>query len=184
LWSQMLLLLLLFLVAVSYHARLVEVTARLDFLWAQAAGRELDEMADTRRSNAALLTNILPGHVAAHFLNEEARRTDALYSQARDSVAVMFASIPSFTHFYSEDINKGMECIRLLNEIIVDFDELLDEPRFNSCEKVKFTSKVNFLSISMSYVSISRVKQLFKFKFSVINLGKLHTILYEKVILI
>ncbi|XP_065334949.1 adenylyl cyclase 78C isoform X2 [Cloeon dipterum] len=137
LWSQMLMLLLLFLVAVSYHARLVEVTARLDFLWAQAAGRELDEMAETRRSNAALLTNILPGHVAAHFLNEEARKTDELYSQARDLVAVMFASIPSFTHFYSEDINKGMECIRLLNEIIVDFDELLDEPRFSSVEKIK-----------------------------------------------
>jgi len=30
----------------------------------------------------------------------------------------MFASIPNFTEFYSEDINKGMECIRLLNEII------------------------------------------------------------------
>jgi Adenylate and Guanylate cyclase catalytic domain len=30
----------------------------------------------------------------------------------------MFASIPNFTEFYSEDVNKGMECIRLLNEII------------------------------------------------------------------
>ncbi|KAF4521470.1 hypothetical protein B566_EDAN001767 [Ephemera danica] len=139
-WAQMLVLLLLFLVVVSYHARLVEITARLDFLWAQAARRELADMAETRRSNAALLTNILPGHVAAHFLRDEhaARRADAeLYSQHRDRVAVMFASIPSFTHFYSEDINKGMECIRLLNEIIVDFDELLDEPRFKSVEKIK-----------------------------------------------
>jgi len=41
-----------------------------------------------------------------------------LYSQSRDKVGVMFASIPNFTEFYSEDINKGMECIRLLNEII------------------------------------------------------------------
>lgn len=140
-WAQMLVLLLLFLTVVCYHARLVEVTARLDFLWAQAARRELAEMADTRRSNAALLTNILPGHVASYFLREEpARRADTeLYSQARDRVAVMFASIPSFTHFYSEDINKGMECIRLLNEIIVDFDELLDEPRFQLVEKVNKT---------------------------------------------
>ncbi|KAG8238918.1 hypothetical protein J437_LFUL000755 [Ladona fulva] len=30
----------------------------------------------------------------------------------------MFASVPNFTEFYSEDINKGVECIRLLNEII------------------------------------------------------------------
>lgn len=41
-----------------------------------------------------------------------------LYSQAKDDVGVMFASIPNFTEFYSEDVNKGMECIRLLNEII------------------------------------------------------------------
>lgn len=31
---------------------------------------------------------------------------------------MMFASVPNFTEFYSEDVNKGMECIRLLNEII------------------------------------------------------------------
>lgn len=33
-------------------------------------------------------------------------------------------SIPNFTEFYSEDVNKGMECIRLLNEIIglIKFD--------------------------------------------------------------
>lgn len=49
----------------------------------------------------------------------------------------MFASIPNFSEFYSEDINKGVECIRLLNEIIVDFDELLDEPRFACIEKIK-----------------------------------------------
>jgi hypothetical protein len=30
----------------------------------------------------------------------------------------MFASIPKFIDFYSEDVNKGIECIRLLNEIV------------------------------------------------------------------
>ena len=37
----------------------------------------------------------------------------------------MFASIPNYTEFYTEnDINKqGLECIRLLNEIICDFDK-------------------------------------------------------------
>lgn len=50
---------------------------------------------------------------------------------------MLFASIPNFTEFYSEDINKGVECIRLLNEIIADFDELLDEPQFSCIEKIK-----------------------------------------------
>lgn len=38
----------------------------------------------------------------------------------------MFASIPNFDEFYSEDqINDGgKECIRFLNEIINDFDEV------------------------------------------------------------
>lgn len=39
---------------------------------------------------------------------------------------MMFASIPDFKEFYTEsDVNKeGLECLRLLNEIIADFDEV------------------------------------------------------------
>lgn len=38
----------------------------------------------------------------------------------------MFASVPDFKVFYTEcDVNKeGLECLRLLNEIIADFDEV------------------------------------------------------------
>ena len=38
----------------------------------------------------------------------------------------MFASIPNFWEFYSEsDItDQGKNCLRLLNEIIADFDEV------------------------------------------------------------
>lgn len=50
-----------------------------------------------------------------------------LYSQTRTKVGVMFASIPNFTEFYSEDVNKGMECIRLLNEIIGKFRRLISQ---------------------------------------------------------
>lgn len=49
-----------------------------------------------------------------------------LYHQSYDVVCVMFASIPDFKEFYTEsDVNKeGLECLRLLNEIIADFDEV------------------------------------------------------------
>ena len=47
-----------------------------------------------------------------------------LYAQGRSNAGVLFASIPNFTDFYSEDVNEGVECIRLLNEIIVDFDQV------------------------------------------------------------
>lgn len=52
--------------------------------------------------------------------------TQELYSQSYDAVGVMFASIPGFADFYSqtEMNNQGVECLRLLNEIIADFDEV------------------------------------------------------------
>ncbi|XP_012278460.1 adenylate cyclase type 8 [Orussus abietinus] len=134
--AQMMIFLVVFLVMVTYHGRLVEVTSRLDFLWKQQAERELSDMIESRHNNMQLLKNILPDHVAHHFLTQE-RAPEELYSQSRDRVGVMFASVPNFTEFYSEDVNKGMECIRLLNEIIADFDELLDETRFHCIEKIK-----------------------------------------------
>ena len=33
--------------------------------------------------------------------------------------------------------NQGMECIRLLNEIIADFDDLLADERFRAVDKIK-----------------------------------------------
>lgn len=53
-----------------------------------------------------------------------------LYSQSYDAVGVMFASIPGFADFYSqtEMNNQGVECLRLLNEIIADFDEVSRGP--------------------------------------------------------
>jgi adenylate cyclase 8 len=67
----MILLLVVFLTMVTYHARLVEVTSRLDFLWKQQAEHELTDMMETRANNTQLLKNILPDHVVHHFLGED-----------------------------------------------------------------------------------------------------------------
>lgn len=38
----------------------------------------------------------------------------------------MFASIPNFNDYWSEcDKNRKLECLRLLNEIICEFDKVL-----------------------------------------------------------
>ncbi|XP_017484443.1 PREDICTED: adenylate cyclase type 8 isoform X2 [Rhagoletis zephyria] len=132
---QMLILLCSFLIMVGYHARLVEVTSRLDFIWKEQAERELMNMKSNRALNDTLIKNILPDHVAAYYLSDE--HTDELYSKNHALCGVMFASIPNFQDFYSEDIDNGKACIRILNEIICDFDELLEEPRFASIEKIK-----------------------------------------------
>jgi len=63
--------------------------------------------------------------VATHFLHLE--RSTELYHESYSCVAVMFASIPNYKEFYDEtDVNKqGLECLRLLNEIICDFDKVM-----------------------------------------------------------
>lgn len=83
-------------------------------------------MEELQAYNRRLLHNILPKDVAAHFLARE-RRNDELYYQSCECVAVMFASIANFSEFYVEleANNEGVECLRLLNEIIADFDEVL-----------------------------------------------------------
>jgi hypothetical protein len=82
-------------------------------------------MEELQAYNRRLLHNILPKDVAAHFLQRE-RRNDELYYQSCECVAVMFASISNFSEFYVEleANNEGVECLRLLNEIIADFDEV------------------------------------------------------------
>lgn len=64
--------------------------------------------------------------MAQHFLRKD--RSNDLYHESYSCVAVMFASIPNYKEFYDEtDVNKqGLECLRLLNEIICDFDKVGD----------------------------------------------------------
>ncbi|XP_058056214.1 adenylyl cyclase 78C [Anopheles bellator] len=133
--AQMMILLVVFLTMVTYHARLVEVTSRLDFIWKEQAEKELSNMKSNRHLNDLLIKNILPDHVATYYLSGD--RSDELYAKMHDLCGVMFASIPNFKDFYSEDIENGKACIRILNEIISDFDSLLEEARFEKVEKIK-----------------------------------------------
>uniref|UniRef100_H3C5T6 Adenylate cyclase type 5 n=1 Tax=Tetraodon nigroviridis TaxID=99883 RepID=H3C5T6_TETNG len=127
-----------FVLALYLHAQQVESTARLDFLWKLQATEEKEEMEELQAYNRRLLHNILPKDVAAHFLQRE-RRNDELYYQSCECVAVMFASISNFSEFYVEleGNNEGVECLRLLNEMIADFDEIISEEQFRQLEKIK-----------------------------------------------
>uniref|UniRef100_K7F477 adenylate cyclase n=1 Tax=Pelodiscus sinensis TaxID=13735 RepID=K7F477_PELSI len=127
-----------FALALYLHAQQVESTARLDFLWKLQATGEKEEMEELQAYNRRLLHNILPKDVAAHFLAQE-RCNDELYYQSCECVAVMFASISNFSEFYVEleANNEGVECLRLLNEIIADFDEIISETQYRQLEKIK-----------------------------------------------
>lgn len=66
----------------------------------------------------------------------------------------MFASIPNFSEFYVEleANNEGVECLRLLNEIIADFDELLSEERFRYIEKIKSTGATYMAASGLNFL--------------------------------
>lgn len=53
--NRMSILLVIFLVMVTYHARLVEVTSRLDFIWKEQAEKELSNMKSNRILNDLLI---------------------------------------------------------------------------------------------------------------------------------
>ncbi|XP_017018117.1 Ca(2+)/calmodulin-responsive adenylate cyclase isoform X5 [Drosophila kikkawai] len=129
----------IFMIAILVHGRLVEGTARLDFLWQLQASQEKKEMDVLQESNKRILHNLLPAHVAAHFLDAQFRNNMELYHQSYAKVGVIFASVPNFNEFYTEmdGSDQGLECLRLLNEIIADFDELLKEDRFRGIDKIK-----------------------------------------------
>ncbi|CAL1678994.1 unnamed protein product [Lasius platythorax] len=128
-----------FMACLVAHSQHTEATYRLDFLWKLQATEEKEEMEHLKAYNQKLLANILPEHVAAHFLSTV--NSDELYHEQCDFVCIMFASIPNFSEFYVEleANNEGVECLRLLNEIIADFDELLAEEQFKYIEKIKST---------------------------------------------
>ncbi|XP_034384633.1 adenylate cyclase type 3 isoform X1 [Cyclopterus lumpus] len=131
---------MIFIMMVSfyYFSRHVEKLARTLFLWKIEVHEQKEKVYEMRRWNEALVTNMLPEHVARHFLGSK-KRDEELYSQSYDEIGVMFASIPNFSDFYTEESinNGGIECLRFLNEIISDFDSLLDETQFRCITKIK-----------------------------------------------
>uniref|UniRef100_A0A8C7UYS3 Adenylate cyclase type 7 n=1 Tax=Oncorhynchus mykiss TaxID=8022 RepID=A0A8C7UYS3_ONCMY len=128
----------LFLVTMLIISQQNESCFRQNFLLKNKNRTEQDEIETRENLNRLLLENVLPAHVAALFVGENKKNED-LYYKSYDCVCVMFASVPDFKEFYTEcDINKeGLECLRLLNEIIADFDELLSKPKFSGVEKIK-----------------------------------------------
>ncbi|XP_072318109.1 adenylate cyclase type 7 isoform X2 [Eucyclogobius newberryi] len=128
----------LFLVTMLIISQQTEGCFRQDFLLKYKNRTEKDEIETRENLNRLLLENVLPAHVASLFVGENKKNED-LYYKSYNCVCVMFASVPDFKEFYTEcDINKeGLECLRLLNEIIADFDELLSKPKFSGVEKIK-----------------------------------------------
>ncbi|RVE60332.1 hypothetical protein OJAV_G00179860 [Oryzias javanicus] len=124
--------------------------------------------------------------VATFFMGKTVQSQD-LYSKLYNCVCVMFASVPDFKDFYNESSanNDGLECLRFLNEIISDFDELLLKPKFSSVEKIKTIGSTYMAAAGLAHsdagedkkgqdMSHSHVRSMVEFAISL--MGKLENI--------
>ncbi|KAF4529612.1 hypothetical protein B566_EDAN017937 [Ephemera danica] len=125
--------------------RQIEFTSRADFLW------------------TAKLKNILPAHVAEHFLSSaRVQHVQELYHERYSCIAVMFASIPNYKEFYDEnDVEQeDVETMRGINKILLENilpahvaehflssarvqHVLLLKPKFSGIEKIKTIGRYN-----------------------------------------
>lgn len=121
----------LLLLLVCFLNREFEISYRLCFHGNAVAARDKTRVQSMKNQADWLLHNIIPKHVADQL------KTTAKYSQNHKSVGIIFASIVNFNELYDESYLGGKEYLRVLNELIGDFDELLERPEYANVEKIK-----------------------------------------------
>ncbi|XP_068627804.1 adenylate cyclase type 9 [Battus philenor] len=121
----------LLLMLVWFLNREFEISYRLSFYSNVVANLDKQKVQNMRNQADWLLHNIIPRHVADQLKNT------AKYSENHKDVGIIFASIVNFNEMYDESYLKGKEYLRVLNELIADFDELLERPQFQHVEKIK-----------------------------------------------
>lgn len=122
---------ILLLLLVWFLNREFEISYRLSFHGNAVAARDKCRVQSMKNQADWLLHNIIPKYVADQL------KTTAKYSQNHKAVGIIFASIVNFNELYDESYLGGKEYLRVLNELIGDFDELLEKPEFSNVEKIK-----------------------------------------------
>lgn len=129
--SEIFLDMILLLLLVWFLNREFEISYRLSFHGNAVAARDKSRVQSMKNQADWLLHNIIPKYVADQL------KTTAKYSQNHKAVGIIFASIVNFNELYDESYLGGKEYLRVLNELIGDFDELLEKPEFSNVEKIK-----------------------------------------------
>ncbi|KAF5280501.1 hypothetical protein FQA39_LY18046 [Lamprigera yunnana] len=161
---------LLLLVLVWLLNREFEIGYRLSFHAGFVANRDKIHVQQLKNQADWLIYNIVPEHVA------EQLKRNAKYSENFKDAAIIFASIVNFNEMYDESYLGGKEFLRVLNELIGDFDELLTLPEFDSVEKIKTigstfmaASGLNSNSRSQQKDPVAHLFQLMEFALAMQN---------------
>lgn len=140
--------LLLLLILVMFLNWEFEIGYRLSFYGNEIANADKSRIQHMKNQADILLNNIIPKHVTEQLKNT------AKYSENHKDVGIIFASIVNFNELYDESYLGGKEYLRVLNELIGDFDELLARDEFKSVEKIK--------TIGSTYMAASGLDSTFR----------------------
>ncbi|KAH8234023.1 hypothetical protein KR032_010957, partial [Drosophila birchii] len=124
-------LIIIVFVIMYLKARQTEFSKKVNFNWRVELEKKHNDATITNRSIIILLNNILPNHVVDIYLSSLSY--DGIYYENYKMVSVMFAMLTNF------QIN--MQNLRILNEVITQFDELLlHYKEYYVVEKIKIVN--------------------------------------------
>ena len=122
---------LLLLLLIWFLNREFEINYRLSFHGDHQAARDRIKMQQEKDQADWLLHNIIPEHVS------DVLKKDSKYCQNHLEVGVIFAKVVNFDDFYDESFKGGREYLRVLNELMGDFEDLFDDKKYKDVEKIK-----------------------------------------------
>lgn len=137
----------LLLLLILFLNREFEISYRLSYHGDFQAAEDKQTMQQNKEQADWLLHNIIPQHVS------DVVKKTSKYSKNHKDVGVIFASIVNFNEFYDESYKGGREYLRVLNELVSDYECLLDEFRFRDVEKIKTISSTFMAASGLNEVS-------------------------------
>eukprot|EP00111_Clytia_hemisphaerica_P017070 TCONS_00050563-protein len=120
--------------------RIHEKGVRANFYGDKVAAEQKDSAIEQKQVADWLIQDMFPRHVSTQL------KYTKHCSKNYDMVGVLFASIVNFAEFYEENFEGGLECIRVLHELVGDFDKEL--MKYEDIEKIKTVYGTTFMAAS------------------------------------
>lgn len=122
--------LILPLLLILFLNRESEISYRISYHCDAEAISCQEHIKKNRNQIECLLHNIIPEHISSK-LNK------GRYSKNHKNIGVIFAGLVNFNDLYEESYEGGREMLRVLNELVGDYEELLDKKEYKDVEKIK-----------------------------------------------
>ena len=127
-------------VMISILNRIHEKGVRANFYGDKEAAEQKNSALEQKEVADWLIQDMFPRHVSSRL------KFTKHCSRNYDMVGVLFASIVNFAEFYEENFEGGLECIRVLHELVGDFDKELI--KYEDIEKIKTVYGTTFMAAS------------------------------------